>query len=137
MPPGRKRTRLTCAGSVALTGLTVDGWVVYPGRCPGLFSIALSGLGGAAVCPQRAREEMNTACPVCDSDGILTGDSEIDPPVDDQSDPFLSFTAYSFECDECGLVLNDTQEIELAGMDVAYDRNDELDDWLFEHYANV
>ena len=39
----------------------------------------------------------------------------------------------SFECEECGLVLDDTQELELAGMDVVYERDSDLERFMREN----
>jgi len=80
-------------------------------------------------------DEYNTECPICDSEGILTGNSDFHVLGEDETnfEIFLDFSADSFYCSECGLVLNDYKELELAGMDISYDRSSELDEWFEEH----
>jgi hypothetical protein len=78
-----------------------------------------------------------TECPVCSSEGVLSGNSDVgfDAPSEegDPPDDRLDFFADSFICEECGLVLDDSEELRLAGMDLVYDRSDELGDWYKEN----
>jgi hypothetical protein len=75
-----------------------------------------------------------THCPICDSDGILEGYTECETEESEtESFQSLWFMADSFECEYCGLNLIDSSELELAGMELTYDRNDELDSWLEEN----
>ncbi len=41
-------------------------------------------------------------------------------------------TISSFGCDNCGLSLEDSEEIRLAGIDTNYDRTDEIDNYPFD-----
>lgn len=66
------------------------------------------------------------SCPVCRSDAITEGDTEQDG---DEDGPSLTYFAQYFLCDECGLELNDLEELKLAGIEVVYDRSEELDSW--------
>ena len=77
-------------------------------------------------------EAFLTQCPVCTSDGFLYGSTNIDVVPDDG--PSLEFEADSFECEECGLRLDDIQELGLAGMDTTYDRSEDLDQWMSDEY---
>jgi hypothetical protein len=73
-----------------------------------------------------------TKCPVCGSDGVLSGDTDIDYGYSEE-DVSLNFLADSFECEECKLILSDIKEMELAGMSTLYDRNEDIEEWLKEH----
>ena len=70
-------------------------------------------------------------CPVCDSDAILDGYTEYGI---DEGQGYLFFYADAFECEECGLKLLDSDELNLAGMEVNYDREADLPRWEREHY---
>ena len=66
------------------------------------------------------------SCPICGCDCMLEGNTERLPnPFDDIQR--LSFYADSLKCSHCGLTLNDSQELGLAGIDWSFDRSDELD----------
>ena len=78
-------------------------------------------------------------CPVCGSDGVLTGETE--PEKYDLNgegkwvvSTILFFTGETFKCEQCGLTLNDFDELKIAGIDPDVDRSDESDRWLAEHY---
>ena len=78
-------------------------------------------------------ESFVTDCPVCKSEGVLSGYTEISEVFVDNNDTTLQtldFFASSFECSACALFLDDVKELELAGMDVIYDRSDELNKWF-------
>lgn len=73
------------------------------------------------------------ACPICESWGILNGYTEDDLVEDeDGAFPALGFFAEAFNCDECGLSLEDVEELKLAGIDTHYDRSDDIDRWFAE-----
>lgn len=76
-------------------------------------------------------ELFTTDCPICNSEGMLSGYTEISGELDENGiqSPSLDFFADSFECSACGLVLDDVKELELAGMDTVYDRSVDLDRW--------
>ncbi len=74
-----------------------------------------------------------TECPVCSSEGILDGFTDADSYSPADTD--IYFAADSFECAECKLTLDDTKEMELAGMETIYDRNDDIDEWSDYRYS--
>lgn len=77
-------------------------------------------------------------CPVCKNWGLLSGATDIrceplaspagrrDAGGDHET---LEFTADSYACDACGLVLEDAEEMRLADMPLAYDRTEDLERW--------
>jgi len=76
-----------------------------------------------------------TSCPICGCDGVLTGGTEVDVDVDEEGsmNPYLVFLAETFKCEECGLSLDDVDELKLAGMDISYDRpQSDMDKWARE-----
>ena len=76
-------------------------------------------------------------CPVCGSDGVVYGETQADADFDEdgvQEGVTLVFWAERFECDDCGLTLDDYDEMKVAGMRPgSIDRNDEVDKWQREH----
>ncbi len=66
-------------------------------------------------------------CPVCDSDVRLYGYTA---PTYEGEDGYLDFIADSLECEECGLKLDDFEELKLAGMEIQYDRHESISDYL-------
>ena len=48
----------------------------------------------------------------------------------------LSFITEKFECQECGLRLEDYDEMQIAGVDPDIDRSDESDQWQKDHYSD-
>ncbi len=76
-----------------------------------------------------------TQCPICKFDAILSGYTDVHVEGHDESpDISLDFFADGFMCGECGLRLNDIEELKLAGIESFYDRSDELDAWNEDHY---
>lgn len=82
------------------------------------------------------------ACPVCRSDGRLHGETE---PVGEYDELFgeisitLNFAPYYFQCDICGLELEDYDEMEIGGLDVSIiDRTEDFDfgEEEYEEYMN-
>lgn len=74
-----------------------------------------------------------TTCPVCGCDGTLTGSTEFDCEHNIEGQTcWLYFYADSFECEECGLQLLDTTEMKLANMEISYDRESDMNKWLYE-----
>ena len=76
-----------------------------------------------------------TSCPICGCAGVLTGETQIEAQEDEDGIlyPYLLFLADMFECKECGLILDDPWELELAGMDIHYDRpQTDMDKWESE-----
>lgn len=80
-------------------------------------------------------ESYVTQCPICESDGVLSGytDIHVEGPEEDV-DVSLDFFADGFTCEDCGLQLVDTEELELSGIDLHYDRSGDLDSWYKEQY---
>ena len=78
------------------------------------------------------------ACIVCDSDGILYGDTEEDFSTgeDGEAEVTLTFLPHSFECDQCGLKLDGFEELELAGFERSYDRSVDVPEWLHQGYED-
>jgi hypothetical protein len=73
---------------------------------------------------------------VCGSDAILEGDTEydvVDDNGDDIPDLLLTFFGNSFYCKDCGLKLEDYDELEIAGIDPIIDRSEEVDEWMDQH----
>ena len=72
-------------------------------------------------------ESYVTQCPICESDGVLSGytDIHVEGPEEDL-DASLDFFADGFTCEDCGLQLDDTEELKLAGIDLHYDRSSYL-----------
>lgn len=74
--------------------------------------------------------QMVQECPICGEDGVYTG--EIEESSDDNG-VSLTFLCESFECDACGLKLEDFEELELAGMETSIDREDDVEQWCHEN----
>jgi hypothetical protein len=68
-------------------------------------------------------------CPVCDSDVLLYGYTD---PRYEGEDGYLDFYADSLECEECGLKLDDFEELKLAGVEIHYDRYESIYDYWRE-----
>lgn len=70
-------------------------------------------------------EEEISTCPVCDSDAVIAGTSEVEGwDVDFDRDgnpegayPIVKLYGTSFKCNICGLKLNSSEELEIAGID--------------------
>lgn len=76
-----------------------------------------------------------TACPICGCGGMLMGDTQVEADFDEDgiANPYLIFLADTFECDGCGIRLDDVEELKLAGMDIVYQRSDsDMDKWTAE-----
>ncbi len=67
-------------------------------------------------------------CPICGNNSLLAGDTESRTLADGGEG--LDFSPYSFICDACGLELNDTNEMTLAGIPTYIDRSDEYEEYL-------
>lgn len=82
-------------------------------------------------------EDYVVECPMCGAEAILAGYTELSvgsAPDGYEPDFSLDFLADSFECQDCGLKLDDSEELKHAGMELHYDRSDELERWQEEHY---
>jgi hypothetical protein len=76
-----------------------------------------------------------TKCPVCGCDGVLTGETRVEADIDEDgsANPYLVFLADTFKCEGCGLSLDDANELQLAGMDLSYDRPEsDMEKWVAE-----
>ncbi len=78
-------------------------------------------------------------CPVCSSCAILWGETTAEPDYDRDYVPCgvcLYFIGETFECEHCGLSLDDYDEMKIAGVDAEYDRSDESDRWERDEYQD-
>ena len=76
-----------------------------------------------------------TECLICGCGGMLTGDTQVEADFDEDgiANPYLIFLADTFKCDGCGISLDDVKELQLAGMDIVYQRSDsDMDEWWAE-----
>lgn len=81
-------------------------------------------------------------CPICSSDAILSGETDVvhwNPDQYREIPPHsLGFFPDSFQCDECGLTLDDYDELNLAGISTDFDdfdRTDELEEYLAQRHG--
>jgi len=72
-------------------------------------------------------ENFVTRCPVCGNEAQVIGYTELRSSHDGGEN--LDFWPYSFVCDACGLALNDSEELKLAGVPSHIDRSSELDEY--------
>lgn len=79
-------------------------------------------------------EMRDEKCPVCKNDAICCGYTEEDETEDGIS---LWFVKDQFECDNCGLVLDDSDELELAGIETSDDLEAYLEEWFEYKAANI
>jgi len=79
-----------------------------------------------------------TVCPVCRASGLLKGYTELAVGEDEDGPyPNLDFFATTFRCEECELILYDSEELHLANMNTLYDRSNEIEKWFMEHRNNM
>jgi hypothetical protein len=74
-------------------------------------------------------------CPICGCGGMLMGETQVEADFDGDgaANPYLIFLADTFQCDGCGISLDDVEELKLAGMDIVYQRSDsDMDKWWAE-----
>ncbi len=76
-------------------------------------------------------ESKELTCPICGNEGLAFGYTEEDSDDERQN---LTFYLDSFECDSCGLKLNDPEELRLAGIDSTDDISHKLDKWNMKHH---
>ncbi|MCI5144731.1 MAG: hypothetical protein D3923_04210 [Candidatus Electrothrix sp. AR3] len=75
-------------------------------------------------------ETMRTDCPVCKKIAFYFGETVNTMDEDGLS---LHFECDSFECQSCELTLDGYENLELANMETAIDRDNDIDQWIFEH----
>lgn len=80
-------------------------------------------------------ESFVISCPVCGNDAFLDGDTELKYRSPD-GEEILEFLPSSFCCNECGLTLDDFDELQLAGIPTRFDRSDEMDEYVREIQAD-
>lgn len=74
-------------------------------------------------------------CPICDSDAELEGNTEEEAVSgEDGPEPMLTFFAHRFSCENCGLVLEDSDELSLANINSEIDRSEDLDKWFADQW---
>lgn len=71
------------------------------------------------------------SCPICGSDVLVSGETENDTTSED--DVSLAFRPDSFSCEECGLDIPDARDFSLVGLQDAYDRTDQWDEWCRQY----
>ncbi len=71
-------------------------------------------------------EFRSETCPVCQNDASVYGYTEEDTHEEEST---LWFYKEQFECDSCGLVLDDAEELELAGIETVEDISSEIEKW--------
>jgi hypothetical protein len=71
-------------------------------------------------------------CFICDNDVVLEGYTEAEAVWygEDNYETMLSFYPSSYHCPECGLVLDDLDELQIAGVPNQFDRSDEIEEYL-------
>lgn len=76
-------------------------------------------------------ERYPVECSVCGSDGILEGDTDAETEYDGSAEAYtiLTFVGERFECKQCGLTLEDYDELNDAGIVPEVDRSDECERW--------
>jgi hypothetical protein len=76
-----------------------------------------------------------TSCPICDNDVVLEGCTKEDEIRygEDDFEMMLRFFPSSYRCPECGLTLDDFDELQIAGIPIQFDRSDEIDEYLATH----
>lgn len=80
-------------------------------------------------------EEYVTSCPICGCDGILEGSTDLGIEEDIEGETmWLLFYADSFECFECNLKLDDTEELKLANIKTVYERDEDMDKYISEFH---
>ena len=76
-------------------------------------------------------------CPVCGNDGFLYGETQAETEDSDryfEGGTTLIFIGETFECEQCGLTLDDYDELKIAGIEPNVDRSGEIDKWYAEQY---
>jgi hypothetical protein len=78
-------------------------------------------------------------CPVCRSNALVFG--YIESRTGRHGGEYLDFFTYGFLCDACGLELDDSEELKLAGVPTLIDRSDEfstyVSDLAQDYYENL
>lgn len=76
------------------------------------------------------------SCPICERDSILYGSTDLiqENNEQDENEPtsYMEFVADSFECQGCGLVLDDREELNFVGINDTIDRSAEIEVFLAE-----
>lgn len=70
---------------------------------------------------------LDETCPVCTNNALSYGSTEEDEASGRYT---LLFFKESFECEHCGLVLEDEEELQLAGIQTCEDISSYYDDWV-------
>ena len=76
-------------------------------------------------------ESMGAQCPICENTALYYGDTE---ESSDEDGIQLTFQCERFSCDACELELEDYEELELAGMEITLDRENDVDKWIEENH---
>jgi len=81
-------------------------------------------------------ETFEARCPICKNWGFLSGVTEIRCDVSGEKES-LEFLSDSFDCDACGLKLDDLEELILADIPATHDRSADLARWHQENRAKT
>jgi len=76
-------------------------------------------------------ESMETQCPICENTALYYGETE---ETSDEDGIQITFQCERFSCEACGLELEDYEELELAGMEITLERENDVDQWIEDHH---
>lgn len=80
--------------------------------------------------PPEGWEAFDARCPVCKNWAFLSGTTDIRcEKKEGKEEESLDFFADTFDCDACGLLLDDMEELKLADIAVLHDRSEDLPKW--------
>lgn len=80
--------------------------------------------------PPEGWESFDARCPVCKNWAFLSGTTDIRcEKKNGKEEEALDFFADTFDCNACGLGLDDVEELKLADLAIVYDRSEDLPKW--------
>lgn len=80
--------------------------------------------------PPDGWESFDARCPVCKNWAFVSGTTDIRcEKKGGEEEESLDFFADTFDCDACGLLLDDVEELKIAGLAIVYDRSEDLPKW--------
>ena len=80
--------------------------------------------------PPEGWEAFDARCPACKNWAFLSGTTDIRcEKKAGKEEESLDFFADTFDCDACGLLLDDMEELKLADIPIVYDRSEDLPKW--------
>jgi len=83
-------------------------------------------------------DEYEGKCPICGNGTLIEGYTELEAEQVDEGewDQYLVFHADRMKCSFCGLTLEDSWELDLAGVDTEYVRDGGVDRWCGDTYGH-